>query len=108
MLQDESRVSHILFEDSGEAELLQRVQDAQARLATGEAFAVLAKDISDDVGSADRGGDLGYTSGAMFPDNMEAAIASLEPGIVSEPIETSAGTHLLLVTERKAGKSHNV
>ena len=65
---------------------------------------MLAKDISDDVGSADRGGDLGYTSGAMFPDNMEAAIASLEPGIVSEPIETSAGTHLLLVTERKAAK----
>ena len=104
VLQDESRVSHILFEDNGELELLKRVQDAQARLATGEAFTVLAKDISDDVGSADRGGDLGYTSGAMFPDNMEAAIASLEPGIVSEPIETSAGTHLLLVTERKAAK----
>ena len=102
VLQDQNRVSHILFEGSGEGEQLQRVQDVQERLAAGEAFAALAKDFSDDVGSAGRGGDLGYTSGEMFPENMEAAIVALEPGIVSEPIETSAGTHLLLVTERKA------
>ena len=61
--------------------------------------------MSDDVGSADRGGDLGYTSGDAFPEEMEAVIAQLEPGVVSAPVDTSAGTHLILVTERKQAEA---
>lgn len=95
------RVSHILFEeDAG-----QRVAQAREMLAGGTSFAELARELSDDVGSADLGGDLGYTSGDVFPDEMEAAIHALEPGVVSEPIETDAGVHLLLVTERKPGEA---
>lgn len=100
----QNRVSHILFEAGAEGDLDERIVQARERLASGMSFAEVAKELSDDVGSADNGGDLGYTSGETFPAPMEAAIVELEPNIVSEPVETDAGTHLILVTERKDGE----
>ncbi|MCB1703386.1 MAG: SurA N-terminal domain-containing protein [Halioglobus sp.] len=100
----QNRVSHILFE-SGTDDLAQRIEQAQQELASGVAFADVASAFSDDIGSADRGGDLGYTSGDTFPEPMEEVIAQLEPGVVSAPVVTEAGTHLVLVTERKAGEA---
>jgi peptidyl-prolyl cis-trans isomerase D len=100
----QNRVSHILFESGAETDVKQRIKKAQEKLSTGVPFADVAKEFSQDVGSADKGGDLGYSNGDTFPEPMEAAIAKLEPGIVSEPIETEAGTHLILVTERKLGE----
>ncbi len=100
----QNRVSHILFESDGQSDLKQRLSVAQEKLAAGAAFADVAKEFSQDVGSADKGGDLGYSSGDTFPEPMEAAIAQLEPGDVSGPIETEAGTHLIVVTERKKGE----
>jgi peptidyl-prolyl cis-trans isomerase D len=96
----ESRVSHILFEGEDDPGA-EQVADALARLAAGESFASLAEQLSDDIGSAGRGGDLGYTNGEAFPADMEAAIAALAPGEVSAPVATDAGIHLLLVTERR-------
>ena len=103
--QTQSRVSHILFEDNGEGDIQQRVALAQEKLSSGLPFADVARDLSDDVGSADKGGDLGYTSGDAFPEEMEAVIAQVEPGVVSTPVVTSAGTHLILVTERKEAEA---
>jgi peptidyl-prolyl cis-trans isomerase D len=97
----EYRVSHILFEAGDEQQ--QRVEEARGRLAAGEDFAAVAGDLSDDVGSAASGGDLGYTSGDAFPEEMELAISALEPGVISEPVTTEAGVHLLLVTDRREG-----
>ena len=74
---------------------------AQAELASGTDFATVAGEFSDDIGSASSGGDLGFTSGDAFPPEMEAVIAQLEPDTVSEPVTTDAGTHLILVTERR-------
>lgn len=97
----QNRVSHILFESQNESGIQQRIQAAQDKLASGVAFAEVAQEYSDDAGSAEKGGDLGYSSGEAFPEAMEEAIAELEPGIVSAAVETEAGTHLILVTERK-------
>jgi len=99
----QNRVSHILFESTGENDLKQRIAMAQEKLTAGLAFAEVAKEFSQDAGSADKGGDLGFSSGDTFPEAMEAAIAQLEPGVVSGSVETEAGTHLILVTERKKG-----
>ena len=98
----QNRVSHILFTDQGEGPLAGRLAEAQSRLAAGEAFDAVASALSEDAGSSNAGGDLGYSSGDAFPEEMEAALARLEVGQVSEPVETEAGTHLLLVTERDA------
>ena len=102
--QTRNRVSHILFEEGGERAVTERLAEAQARLSEGASFADVAGDLSDDVGSAGAGGDLGFSSGDAFPAEMEEAIAALEPGVVSGPVETEAGTHLILVTEREAGE----
>ena len=59
------------------------------------AFEALAKEYSEDVGSADFGGDLGYTSGDTFPESFETALAALQTGEVSAPVETDSGTHLI-------------
>ncbi|MCB1674795.1 MAG: peptidyl-prolyl cis-trans isomerase, partial [Halioglobus sp.] len=106
--QTEYRVSHILFEPGADGErdtVAQRVKEARARLAAGEEFARVARELSDDIGSAGNGGDLGYTRGDTFPPEMERAIAELEPNTVSQPVETDAGTHLIVVTERREGSA---
>lgn len=100
----QSRVSHILFDTTGESDQQDVIAQAQKKLSAGMAFAEVAIELSQDVGSAEKGGDLGYTSGDTFPEPMEAAIAQLEPGVVSGLVETESGTHLILVTERKKGE----
>ena len=106
--QTENRVSHIMFEtrdDEDELALQQRIADAQAKLAAGENFADVAGDFSDDVGSVAVGGDLGFSSGDAFPAEMEEAISALAVNVVSDPVQTDAGTHLILVTDRREGKA---
>lgn len=96
---DQRRVSHILFEDTAEATVEEQVAAAQERLLQGEAFADLAAEYSVDVGSANFGGDLGFTQGGTFPESFEAAIANMDAGEITDPVATDAGTHLILVSE---------
>ena len=103
--QAQNRVSHILFTDEGEGSVDTRLAQAQERLAQGVAFADVAKEFSDDAGSAQNGGDLGFSSGDAFPEEMEAALSELAVATVSAPVETDAGTHLLFVTERNAAEA---
>ncbi len=105
--QTESQVSHILFErgsDESEDELNARVAIVTEKLAAGEDFAALATEFSDDIGSKNFGGELGYTSGDAFPSQMETAIAELEVGQVSAAVETEAGIHIIKVTDRRSGE----
>jgi peptidyl-prolyl cis-trans isomerase D len=96
-----NRVSHILIE-GGDAD---KIAAVQAALAEGRAFAEVASEYSDDIGSSNNGGDLGYSSGDAFPEEMEEAIAALELNAVSEPVETDAGIHIILLTERETAKA---
>jgi peptidyl-prolyl cis-trans isomerase C len=65
----------------------------------GEDFAAVAREISTDVGTAPNGGDLGwFTREEMVAPFAEAAFA-LEPGTISEPIETEFGWHVIRVAE---------
>ncbi len=101
--QTRNRVSHILLEEEGDKPRDQRLADIRAALDAGRPFAEVAREFSDDIGSAGNGGDLGFTSGDAFPDAMEEAIANLPVNTVSEPVKTDAGTHLILVTAREEG-----
>ena len=98
----EARVSHILLEGDEQARQA-RLAEVQAALAEGLAFDAAAAEFSDDAGSAQSGGDLGYTAGDTFPPAMEEAISALAPGQRSGPVDTAAGTHLILVTDRREG-----
>jgi peptidyl-prolyl cis-trans isomerase D len=77
---EQARVSHILLiqeGDESDAAYGQRVAEAAERIGRGEEFADLAAELSDDLGSASLGGELGFTDGSAFPDQMETAIAAL-------------------------------
>ncbi|SDZ77118.1 SurA N-terminal domain-containing protein [Microbulbifer marinus] len=87
--------AHILLEDANK----DKVAEVQAKLDAGEDFTELAKTYSDDLGSRDEGGDLGFTSGDVFPEEFEAALASLEVGQVSGPVTTDSGTHFIKLLE---------
>ena len=85
------QAAHILLADPSDETL----SEINQKLAAGESFEALAKEYSEDVGSADFGGDLGYTSGDTFPESFEAALEALQLGEVSAPVSTDSGTHLI-------------
>ena len=88
----ESRqAAHILLEDPS----VELVAEIQAKLDDGQDFARLASEYSVDFGSAETGGDLGYTSGDTFPEEFEKALKSLSVGSVSNPVKTDSGTHFI-------------
>ena len=90
-LAESRQAAHILLSEPTPEE----IDEIQTKLNAGVDFAVLVKDYSEDFGSAELGGDLGFTSGATFPEAFEAALAGLEIGQVSEPVNTDAGTHFI-------------
>lgn len=102
----EIQARHILLTYPEEATDAQRdsvrqlARDLRGRAVEGEDFAELAREFSDDTGSAQEGGDLGtFGRGRMVPAFEEAAFA-LEPGEISEPVESPYGVHLILVEDR--------
>ena len=100
---DESRrVAHILIEASDELSTeatLVKANEIYERIRQGEDFAVVAGEESDDVGSRDSGGDLGFNpQGTFFPD-FEAVAYELALDQVSEPVETEIGYHIIKLLE---------
>ena len=96
------QVSHILVEVGSDRDLdaaKARAQEAATAIAGGMSFADAAATYSDDPGSANDGGNLGVVSKGALPEEMESAIAELEPNVVSEPVVSEAGVHLIKVTD---------
>lgn len=100
--QTERRAAHILFEVADDSELeaaLAEATSVKARIDDGEDFAALAAEFSDDFGSAEDGGDVGYTTGDTFVPEFEDALRELAVGEVSEPVRTDFGYHLIKLLE---------
>jgi peptidyl-prolyl cis-trans isomerase SurA len=90
--------SIILSEDKAKAMLAGFKEDVIA----GEAkFEELAKEYSEDPGSALRGGDLGWSNPDNYVPAFKDALASLEPGEFSEPVRSVHGWHLIQLIERR-------
>ncbi|MCV6621825.1 MAG: SurA N-terminal domain-containing protein [Cellvibrionaceae bacterium] len=93
------RAAHILVEDLGDGIDQAKVDEIAAKLAAGEAFEAVAEAMSDDILSAEQGGDLGFTDGATFPEAFEEALASMAEGEVSAAVTTEAGVHFIKLLE---------
>ena len=83
-------------------EALKKSQELLERARKGEDFAKLATENSDDQGSKDKGGEYDFFGhGKMVPEFEKAAFA-LQPGQISEPVETQFGYHIIKLEERRA------
>lgn len=100
------RARHILIVPGQGGNARERVQLVQADLRKGVAFETLAKQHSDDKGSAPVGGDLGWFGKGAMVKEFQAALEALKGnGAVSEVVETQFGLHLIrLEGHRKAGQ----
>jgi peptidyl-prolyl cis-trans isomerase C len=101
------KASHILFrvnkEDSEEVvnQKLKAAQGAEARAKKGEDFSALAKELSEEPGAKESGGDLGFfPKDRMVPEFAEVAFSE-KVGEISNPVRTQFGWHVIKVTEKK-------
>jgi peptidyl-prolyl cis-trans isomerase C len=91
----EYNAAHVLVATEEEAQAI--VEE----LAGGADFATIARERSQDPGSGQNGGDLGWFGEGMMVPPFEAAVVALEPGAVSAPVETQFGWHVIRLNETR-------
>ena len=108
LLEEESqnsqiRVSHIQLSFSSQSEKENQMSKAEnilESLSDSLSFESLVEEYSDDFGSNNNGGDLGFTDGTIFPTEFEEEIKSLSVGDVSKIIQMPSAIHILKITEK--------
>ena len=99
----QTQARHILVktnELTSASDARRRVIDLKERLDNGGSFQELAKLHSEDA-SASSGGNLGWISPGDTVPEFEQALNSLQPGQISEPVQSPFGWHLIQVVERR-------
>lgn len=101
---EQIRAAHILLRVDANRSALEaerQLYRIRSRIEAGESFESLAREFSEDPGSRELGGDLGFfPRGRMVPE-FESAAFSAAPGALVGPVRTSFGYHLILVRERR-------
>jgi peptidyl-prolyl cis-trans isomerase D len=111
---EERRASHILFRLSpgasaeGRERVKIRMEKVLAEVRAGGDFAELARKYSEDEGTRDLGGDLGFIKQGNLLPELDQALFNIMPGEVSDIIETSAGYHILKLNEIKRSSYKSV
>jgi peptidyl-prolyl cis-trans isomerase SurA len=101
---DQVKVRHILItpnEIIDDATARQRLEEALEKIRAGEEFGEQAKLLSDDPGSANLGGDLGWSNPGSFVPEFDAVVKASKAGEVSEPFRSPFGWHILEVLDRR-------
>ena len=106
---DGIRASHILIQDKKDSlgnitdsvGTFNRAMEILKRIKNGEDFATVAKEVSEDPGSKDNGGDLGFFDRRRMVQPFDSAAFSLEVGEVSDLVRTPFGWHIIKLTEIK-------
>jgi peptidyl-prolyl cis-trans isomerase C len=92
--EEEFNAAHLLVATEDEAKA------AKARIDAGEAFADVAKEVSSDS-SGQNGGNLGWFSAGQMVPEFETAAMALEPGQVSDPVQSQYGWHVISLLEKR-------
>ncbi len=108
-LEKQIRARHILIKVASDASedvrtaARAKIDALLGRARAGEDFAALARDNSEDTGSAVRGGDLGYNPRGRMVTPFDAAQFALEPGQISDVVTTDFGFHVIKVEGKREG-----
>ncbi len=100
----QTRASHILLKPSAirsEAQTLALAKELRQRILDGAAFRDLAKEYSEDIGSAQEGGDLGWTSPGQLVPEFQTAMEKTAIGEISQPVKSNFGWHIIKVVDRR-------
>ncbi|TNE94681.1 SurA N-terminal domain-containing protein [Porticoccus sp.] len=95
-------VAQILLEVQDDDSHLEKLAEIQKKLEAGESFADLAREYSEDYGTAEQGGDLGYIQAGDLPESLSAALDQLAVGEVSGLVESELGVHLIKLLDEKS------
>ncbi|AUD00637.1 peptidylprolyl isomerase [Spirosoma pollinicola] len=87
--------------------LRQKLLDLRTRVEKGEDFAKLAKEFSEDVGSGQNGGDLGFAKRGAMVAPFEGAALKLKPNEMSDVVESDFGLHLIQLLETRGAEYHS-
>jgi peptidyl-prolyl cis-trans isomerase C len=111
MIQPEGvRVRHVLLlvrpKDTADQKAAQRkkAEELRAKIAGGADFAAVAKESSEDPGTAPKGGEVGWIERGQTVPTFEQAAFTLEPGKLSDVVETRFGYHVIQVEEKRPEK----
>lgn len=100
------RIRHILIKTQGKPKeewpkLKAKAEDLLKQIKAGGDFSELAKKNSEDPGSAEKGGELGFVTHGQMVANFEKSAFSLKPGETSGVVETEYGYHILQAEEKQ-------
>jgi peptidyl-prolyl cis-trans isomerase SurA len=99
-----ARVQHILVkvgENHTNAQAKQSIDDIRKKLTQGASFSVLAKQYSEDLGSKNNGGNLGWVSEKALVPAFAKVMTQQKINSISTPFQTRFGWHILQVLERR-------
>jgi peptidyl-prolyl cis-trans isomerase D len=102
---EERQASHILIEINDERDASQAkalAEEIAAKAKGGESFADLAKAYSDDIGSKNVGGDLGFNTRGGFVTAFDDVLFVMEKGDISAPVETEFGFHVIQLQDTRS------
>ena len=108
---EKARASHIMIMVDSDADQARKdaakkqLEEVLKRLKAGEDFAALAKEVSQDTYSKDNGGDLDYFYRGQMVQAFEDAAFALNPGEISNVVETEYGYHIIKLTDKKDAKT---
>ncbi|HEY0720229.1 MAG TPA: SurA N-terminal domain-containing protein [Gammaproteobacteria bacterium] len=106
---DERKARHILIrvakdaDEKSVAEAKNKIEALAQRIAKGESFAEVAKANSQDPGSAQQGGDLGFFGRGVMDPAFESAVFALKKGEISQPVRSAFGFHLIQLDDIRGG-----
>ena len=104
---EERQARHILVallpdaDETAAAAALEKSRGIIARLDAGDSFEELAKELSDDPGSAASGGDLGFFGRGVMDPEFESAVFGLQQGARSQPVRSAFGYHVIELVDIK-------
>ena len=104
MVIQQTHVRHILLKPSAirtNEETQALAADLRAEILADDNFEELAREFSEDIGSAQEGGDLGWTSPGQMVAEFENVMDSTEVNDVSQPFQSQFGWHILQPLERR-------